>query len=107
MADPAAVIAAQEQSLASDSQHLRFRFETSLQNQITALNGWKDALKAYSPQAILERGYSILRSPSGNVINSVSQVNKGDLLEAIFSDGSAVTKVFGTNAKTTPGGKNE
>ena len=107
MADPAAVFAAQEQSLAVDSQHLRFRFETSLQNQVASLNGWKDALKAYSPQAILERGYSILRSPSGSVINSVSQVNKGDLLEAIFSDGSAVTKVFGTNAKTTPGGNNE
>ena len=107
MADPAAVIAAQEQSLALASQHLRFRFETSLQNQVTSLNGWEDALKAYSPQAILERGYSILRSPSGSVINSVSQVNKGDLLEAIFPDGSAVTKVFGTNAKTTPGGKNE
>ena len=99
MADPSAVIAAQEHSLAIDSQRLRFRFETQLENQVTSLRGWRDALKAYSPQGILERGYSILRSPAGGVIKSVSQVNKGDLLEAIFADGSAVTKVFGTNQK--------
>lgn len=99
LADPSAVIAAQEHSLALESQRLRFRFETQLENQLTSLAGWRDALKAYSPQGILERGYSILRSPAGGVINSVSQVSKGDLLEAIFADGTAVTKVFGTNQK--------
>lgn len=99
LADPSAVIAAQEHSLALEGQRLRFRFETQLENQLTSLRGWRDALKAYSPQGILERGYSILRSPAGGVIKSVSQVSKGDLLEAIFADGTAVTKVFGTNQK--------
>ena len=54
-------------------------------------------LAAISPQATLERGYSLLRTPSGDLVRDAAAVSKGDLLEAILAHGRLVAQVFGTN----------
>lgn len=53
-------------------------------------------LTAISPQATLERGYAILRTPSGALVRSSADVRKGDLLEGILAHGRLVAQVFGT-----------
>lgn len=44
-------------------------------------------LAALNPTAILERGYAIVRSPEGKIIRSTQQVNPGESLEVLVSDG--------------------
>ena len=38
-------------------------------------------LTALSPQGVLDRGYTILRTPGGKVITSAEDIKKGDLIE--------------------------
>lgn len=53
-------------------------------------------LRAISPQATLERGYSILRAPGSGVLTDVSSVKKGTIVEATLARGSMILTVFGT-----------
>ena len=60
-------------------------------------------LQALSPQATLERGYSMLRLPSGELVRDASQVPKGTLIEGILAQGRLVAQVVGsTQATPTP-----
>jgi exodeoxyribonuclease VII large subunit len=45
-------------------------------------------VRALSPLATLERGYTVLQDESGNVVTSVTQVSPGDPLRARVSDGT-------------------
>lgn len=58
-------------------------------------------LRALSPQGTLERGYSILRDPSGHVVTDASQLKRGDLLEGILAQGTFVSQVVGMNPAKT------
>ncbi len=49
----------------------------------------RDRLTALSPQAVLERGYSLTRLPDGTVVRSARQVSVGTLAEVYFAEGSA------------------
>lgn len=49
-------------------------------------------LEGFSPQATLNRGYAILRQ-EGNVIKSVNQVSRGDLLMIQLADGKIGSRV--------------
>jgi exodeoxyribonuclease VII large subunit len=46
-----------------------------------------------SPQATLDRGYSILLGPDGVAVRSVDQVNVGDDLLAKLADGQLALNV--------------
>ncbi|MFM7330693.1 MAG: exodeoxyribonuclease VII large subunit [Brachymonas sp.] len=48
----------------------------------------EQSLELLSPQRTLERGYALLRGAQGEVIRSVTQVQKGMPLEAQLSDGT-------------------
>ena len=47
-------------------------------------------VRAMSPKATLERGYSILVGPDGHAVTSVSEVDEGDDLLAYLLDGQLV-----------------
>ena len=47
----------------------------------------EERLRLYNPHTILQKGYSIARSQSGEVVDSVKQVKKGDTLEITLKDG--------------------
>lgn len=53
--------------------------------QLSAVCG---KLNVLSPLTVLSRGYSITRTPDGNIIKSVKQVHNGDALEIILTDGN-------------------
>ncbi len=51
-------------------------------------------LESLSPQAILKRGYAVLKTvPEGYMIKSVADMGRGDMIEAILADGSARAQV--------------
>lgn len=50
-------------------------------------------LEAVSPQATLERGYAIVRTPEGSVIRHVAQAGPGDRLHVRVSDGQFAVSV--------------
>ena len=60
--------------------------DNQLQSLAARLNG-------LSPLATLKRGYSIIRSATGDVVTSSRQVNTGDKLDVKFSQGSIVCTV--------------
>ncbi|HEY0689156.1 MAG TPA: exodeoxyribonuclease VII large subunit, partial [Kribbella sp.] len=45
------------------------------------------SVRALSPKATLDRGYSVLQLPDGTAVREVGQVSAGDLLKARVSDG--------------------
>jgi exodeoxyribonuclease VII large subunit len=45
------------------------------------------SVRALSPKATLDRGYSVLQLPDGTAVREVGQVSPGDLLNARVSDG--------------------
>ena len=59
-------------------------------------------LTALSPRATLDRGYALLKTPSGALITSSQQVKKGDLIEGILASGRMVAQVVGATAPTPP-----
>lgn len=91
--------AAVDQHLAAvDALSLRLRqaLARRLSDEETGLTRAEATLGAISPKATLERGYALLKKPSGQIVRSSSQVSKGDLLEGILAEGRLVAQVFGT-----------
>jgi exodeoxyribonuclease VII large subunit len=50
-----------------------------------------------SPEAVLERGYSIARTASGEVVRDSRSLQPGDRLDVTFARGRAETTVLGTS----------
>ncbi|MFC7581002.1 exodeoxyribonuclease VII large subunit [Schaalia naturae] len=82
-----------------DAQAMRLAQSVSRRLAIerTELTRAQATLAAISPQATLDRGYAMLRTPSGDLVRDAAAVQKGDLLEAVLARGRLVAQVFGTN----------
>ena len=83
-----------------DKQHLdelTYRAGTALTHAIeinsTRLAGLEMRLNSLNPQAILERGYSIVTQPDGGLVSSVKQVQPDDALQVRVSDGEFEVRV--------------
>ena len=50
-------------------------------------------LNHLNPQAVLDRGYSIVAKPGGQIVRSSQQVAAGEVLQLTFARGAAQTKV--------------
>lgn len=59
------------------------------------------------PDAILQRGYAIIRSENGALIKSVAQVQRNDLLDIRISDGSILSRVVSDTQKENYGGASD
>lgn len=86
---------------ASQIEAATLRLQAATSRRISAENSvlvnLEAALRALSPQGTLERGYSILRDPSGQIIRRADQLKKGTLLEGVLSQGTFVAQVVGAN----------
>jgi len=76
--------------------------ERRLASERQSLTRARATLTALSPQATLDRGYALLKTPSGQLITSSAQVKKGDLIEGILASGRMVAQVVGATAPTVP-----
>ncbi len=62
-------------------------------------------LKALSPLAVLDRGFSITRSKDGEIVRDVSDVNVGEILQTQVARGILESKVTSKEAGGKNGGK--
>jgi exodeoxyribonuclease VII large subunit len=87
LANPALLI---DQRLKDNSQ-LRNRIHSEVVATIklenSHLRGTRATLRALSPQGTLERGFSIVRTESGEIIRNISETKTGDKIRIRVSDG--------------------
>ena len=72
-----------------------------LEQRNQAVSGLAGRLNALSPLAVLERGYSVCRTPEGDVIRDASILSPGDQLGVTFHKGQVICRV------ESPKGKNK
>lgn len=93
---PATTLDPHKTNLEHTLQRLRFAVQSKISSERQRISADIATLRAMSPQATLERGYSIIRAPGIGVLTDVRDVKKGDILEAVLAHGSMITTVFGT-----------
>tara|TARA_B100000768_G_scaffold181560_1_gene205055 strand:- start:2461 stop:3717 length:1257 start_codon:yes stop_codon:yes gene_type:complete len=57
------------------------------------------SLKAVHPQRVLERGYSMIQSDSGEVLSKIEQLAVGQNIKMSFADGEAEANIVNLNEK--------
>ena len=99
---PGAIIDGHRSALDQRVTALRTAIERRLASERQSLTRARATLTALSPQATLDRGYALLKTPSGQLITSSAQVKKGDLIEGILASGRMVAQVVGATNPTPP-----
>ncbi len=97
---PAATLEPHRTFIDSALTSLRTQVERRLNSERQSILQASATLQALSPQATLERGYSMLRLPSGELVRDASQVPKGTLVEGILAQGRLVAQVVGSTPVT-------
>lgn len=64
-------------------------------------------LASLSPQAVLQRGYAIVRTAPGGLVKSVHQVQKDDMLNIHVSDGVILAQSLTDSTKNNNGGASD
>lgn len=98
MSNPAAVVDAHRVVVDVQVSRLRQLVSVGVAQQGQELAAAQASLRALSPQATFDRGFSLLRLPSGEVIRSADQVSKGQLIEGFLAQGRMVAQVVGSTA---------
>ena len=97
---PAATLEPHRTFIDSALTSLRTQVKRRLNSERQSILQASATLQALSPQATLERGYSMLRLPSGELVRDASQVPKGTLVEGILAQGRLVAQVVGSTPAT-------
>ncbi len=84
------------QKIDRDMEELTGLLALSVERAENRLTQAMEALKAYSPYGVLQRGYAIVTDSDGHVIRSVKQVKTGDNLTLRVFDGTIQTEVHST-----------
>ncbi len=83
---------------------LALRLERGLAHELrlrrARLAGIEDRLRSLSPQAVLKRGYSLVRNAGGAVVRSTVQVQPGEDIRITVADGEIGAKVVRLDAKS-------
>ena len=69
----------------------RFLQKLSVEQQFNRSK--QSTLKAMEPDYIVQRGFSILRDKTGNIVSSVKVIQKGSIIHASIRDGKIVGTV--------------
>ena len=97
------IIRLERSDLKSLSTGLSERMELSIANAKAQLNSHRDLLGALNPEAILRRGYAIVRTKAGQPLRSSRRLATGAIVDVQLMDGrfsAAVTQA--TQAKAKP-----
>jgi exodeoxyribonuclease VII large subunit len=84
---PAAVIRAYRQRLETESRRLDAACARYRQEQRLRLSHLTGKLELLSPKSTLQRGYSITRTPEGNIVKSIKAVKSGETIRTLVADG--------------------
>jgi exodeoxyribonuclease VII large subunit len=90
LTDPTATFAVRHEQLEGLRQRSERALAARLQHERTTVEHHVARVRAMSPKATLERGYSILVGPDGRAVTSVAEIDEGDDLLAYLLDGQLV-----------------
>lgn len=89
---PKTLLILNKQKQLYDRNKLTEEMKTILKNEKSELQNRTDLLLALSPQAVLDRGYAIVQRKD-QMISSVGQVKKGEVVQTLFRDGSLLSVI--------------
>jgi exodeoxyribonuclease VII large subunit len=92
--DPTATFGRRYEQLAELRNRANRAIGSTIERESALIGHHLARVRAMSPQATLERGYSILLDPSGAAVRSVDQVSAGDDLQAQLMDGQLTVRVL-------------
>ena len=81
--------------IAVSVERLRTRPRTALERQSQKLMMHAASVRLLDPVTTMARGWSITRDSSGNVVRSISDIKKGDIVVTALADGSITSTVEG------------
>jgi len=87
------IISEKRQQLDRMDERLLSGLDRKLSKLRLSLTGINDRLYALSPQAVLERGYSVTTRRNGDIVTDSSDLLPGELLKLRFARGTADTTV--------------
>lgn len=88
------LLRSRKRELAEAKKALSSSVATYIRESRQTLSSQRQLLEALSPQAVLQRGYAIVRR-GGTTIRSTKQLTKGDSIDITLSDGSTTARVEG------------
>jgi len=74
---------------------------------VSELRSLSKRLESVNPKAVLRRGYAIVMTTDGEVVRSVRQVKREDLLDIRVADGLILSKVVTDPTNTENGGTSD
>ncbi|MEE6281301.1 exodeoxyribonuclease VII large subunit [Georgenia sunbinii] len=102
LADPMTIVTTREQEIARAVSAARLAAGGLLARGEASLTALRGQLRALSPLATLERGYAVVRTPSGHVVRSPGEVEVGAVLEARLAEGTLAITAGDGSARMTP-----
>jgi len=102
LASPRAQLANARQRLDDLTRRAVSSLWTSLRLRHSGLTGLNQALAAFSPLAVLERGYALVCLASGEIVRSVRQAGSGTQLKVQVRDGSFAAESLGPGSTQRP-----
>jgi len=82
-----------QQRTDSLAQSLHHRMELSIQRSRQDIGRYESQLRALSPLAVLDRGFSITSAPDGRILRDVEGIRAGDVVETRLHQGSFTSTV--------------
>lgn len=86
-------VAVQKQRLPGLQQTMTHRLESAVAERKQNLRRIEVQLRALSPLAVLDRGYSLTQTADGSVVRDIAQLKKGDALKTRFAKGTVISEV--------------
>jgi exonuclease VII large subunit len=87
-------VAAQRQRLPHLQQTMAHRLESAVAERKQNLRRLEAQLRALSPLAVLDRGYSLTETETGVVVRNATDVKTGDRIKTRFAKGSVTSEVI-------------
>jgi exodeoxyribonuclease VII large subunit len=94
LVDPTATFGRRYEQLTELRHRARRAIGSTVERESALIGHHLARVRAVSPQATLERGYSILLGRDGTAIRSINQVDTGENLLAQLADGQLMVEVL-------------
>lgn len=89
------ILKTEQSYLENKSEYLNKIVSTIIQNERAFISSKNNILKVLDPDAVLRKGYSIVRDTKGHVIRQAKLVKTGDKITIQFADASKDARVIG------------
>lgn len=96
---PQSMVETHERDIADAVRAMRIGLTRIVDDAQLHVEKLQATLTALSPQSTLDRGYAVLQSADGHVIDSVDRVQAGDDLTVTLRDGAVVAQALSTQRK--------